>query len=72
MLLAQDDFFANQLPRRSFDVVRSFGFIDHFDDPTEVVERPLGLLTPVAKVVTSVPVVGASTADCSEGWTPRT
>lgn len=48
------DFFTTK-PTRQFDVVMSFGFIEHFDDPDAVVERHLRWLKPGGRLVIGVP-----------------
>ena len=48
------DFFAIE-PQAQFDVVMSFGFIEHFDRPEEVVKRHLAWLKPGGKLVLGVP-----------------
>jgi SAM-dependent methyltransferase len=48
------DFF-ELLPSRQFDVVMSFGFIEHFDDPDDVVARHLAWLKPGGTLVLCVP-----------------
>lgn len=39
----------------SFDVVVSFGFVEHFDDPAAVVDRHLDLLRPGGWLVVTIP-----------------
>lgn len=48
------DFFTTE-PTRQFDLVMSFGFIEHFDDPDAVVERHLRWLKPGGRLVLGVP-----------------
>lgn len=48
------DFFSTE-PTRQFDLVMSFGFIEHFDDPEAVVERHLRWLKPGGRLVLGVP-----------------
>ena len=52
------DFFNHNLPQSSFDVVTSFGFIEHFDDPKPVVQRHLDLLEPGGVALIAVPNYG--------------
>lgn len=52
--LIEGDFFAIA-PERRFDVVMSFGFVEHFDDPCEVVARHLEWLRPGGLLVIGVP-----------------
>ena len=56
--LYQEDFFNSTLPPESFDVVSSFGFIEHFDDPTPVIERHLALVRPGGLALISIPNYG--------------
>jgi 2-polyprenyl-3-methyl-5-hydroxy-6-metoxy-1,4-benzoquinol methylase len=42
--LYQDDFFNNKLKKNYYDVVTSFGFIEHFDDISPVVNKHIELL----------------------------
>lgn len=56
--LYQADFFDHSLPSESFDVVASFGFIEHFDDPSDAVERHLRLVKPGGTAVIAVPNYG--------------
>ncbi len=53
--LYQDDFFSNKLPKQSFDVVTSFGLIEHFDDPREAVAKHIELLKPGGLALIVVP-----------------
>jgi SAM-dependent methyltransferase len=54
--LVQGDFFEeNPLPKNSFDLVYSAGFIEHFSDPTCVTSRLSDLLRPGGVAVTLVP-----------------
>lgn len=48
------DFFARETEPR-FDAVASYGFIEHFDDPTAVLDRHLGWLKPGGLLVIGVP-----------------
>lgn len=48
------DFFQTQ-PDRKFDVVMSFGFIEHFDNVDDVVELHLGWLKPGGTLILGVP-----------------
>lgn len=56
--LHQGDFFDNNLPKSSFDVVTSFGFIEHFDDPTDAVSKHVELLAPGGIALITVPNYG--------------
>ncbi|HEY9855758.1 MAG TPA: class I SAM-dependent methyltransferase [Stenomitos sp.] len=49
----QGDFF--DLPPQPFDVVSSFGFIEHFSDPLAVVERHVAWVKPGGLLVLGVP-----------------
>ena len=51
----QQDFFQNDLPRHSYDVVLSLGFIEHFTDPGPAVEGHVALLKPGGLLVMGVP-----------------
>lgn len=42
-------------PGREYDIVASFGLIEHFDDPGPLVDRHFALSRPGAKVVIGVP-----------------
>lgn len=48
------DFFARQ-PEARFDAVASYGFIEHFDDPSAVLDRHLAWLRPGGLLVIGVP-----------------
>lgn len=48
------DFFQTK-PERQFDVVMSFGFIEHFDNVDEVVDLHLGWLKPGGVLILGVP-----------------
>ncbi|MEK7357014.1 MAG: class I SAM-dependent methyltransferase, partial [Bdellovibrionota bacterium] len=52
--LMTGDFFAAE-PQPRFDVVMSFGFIEHFDDPDAVVARHAAWLKPGGRLVLGVP-----------------
>jgi 2-polyprenyl-3-methyl-5-hydroxy-6-metoxy-1,4-benzoquinol methylase len=54
----QDDVFANHLPRASFDVVTSFGLIEHFDDATGIVQSHLDLVKAGGLALITVPNYG--------------
>ncbi len=56
--LHQGDFFANDLRKSSFDVVTSFGFIEHFDDPTVAIEKHIELLAPGGVALIAIPNYG--------------
>ena len=49
------DIFKHQLPPATFDVVTSFGIIEHFDDPRPVVQKHLDLLKPGGVALITVP-----------------
>ena len=53
--LHHDDLFDNHLPPASFDVVTSFGVIEHFDDPRPAVQRHLDLVKPGGLALITVP-----------------
>ena len=52
------DFFDHRLQPSSFDVVTSFGFIEHFDDPGPVVQKHLDLVKPGGVALIAVPNYG--------------
>jgi 2-polyprenyl-3-methyl-5-hydroxy-6-metoxy-1,4-benzoquinol methylase len=52
------DFFEHGLPPASFDVVASFGVIEHFDDAGTVVQRHLDLVKPGGLALITVPHYG--------------
>lgn len=56
--LYHDDFFNHHLPPASFDVVTSFGVIEHFDDARPVVQRHLDLVKPGGVALIAVPNYG--------------
>ncbi len=49
------DLFHHGLPKESYDVVFSWGFIEHFKDPTQAVAKHLELLRPGGVLVLGVP-----------------
>ena len=51
----QQDFFKNDLPKHSYDVVLSLGFIEHFSDLESVVKCHIELLKPDGYLVLGVP-----------------
>ncbi len=42
-------------PDRQFDIVCSFGFLEHFDDPKSVIEKHLNLLSPGGMLIITIP-----------------
>ena len=50
-----EDLFASSLKPESFDLVFSFGLIEHFDDPRTVLCEHLRLLRPGGRLVVAVP-----------------
>lgn len=56
--LRQDDLFNSALPKQHFDSVASFGFIEHFDDPTEAVRMHAELLAPGGVAMITIPHYG--------------
>lgn len=56
--LHHDDIFNHHLPSASFDVVTSFGVIEHFDNVRPVVQRHLDLVKPGGATVIGVPNYG--------------
>ena len=56
--LYQDDLFDHHLPPASYDVVASFGVIEHFDDARPVVQRHLDLVKPGGLALIAIPNYG--------------
>lgn len=56
--LYHEDLFNHQLQSASFDVVASFGVIEHFDDARPVVQRHLDLLKPGGVALITLPNYG--------------
>ncbi len=56
--LFQEDLFSHQLPLGTFDVVCSFGVIEHFDDAAPVVQKHLDLVSEGGLAVITVPNYG--------------
>ena len=56
--LYHDDFSNHHLPPASFDVVTSFGVIEHFDDARPVVQRHLDLVKPGGVALIAIPNYG--------------
>jgi SAM-dependent methyltransferase len=65
-LVEGDLFDRGRLPFRSFHVIYSGGFLEHFRDPAPVVERMAELLAPDGWVVTTVPNLAGL-----NGWLQR-
>ena len=53
--VVEEDFLTADLPHEAFDLVLSLGFIEHFDDATDVVARHAHLLRPGGVLVLEVP-----------------
>lgn len=53
-----EDLATTSLPPRSFDLVYSLGLIEHFEDPTEMIHRHLGLVRPGGVAVMAIPNYG--------------
>jgi 2-polyprenyl-3-methyl-5-hydroxy-6-metoxy-1,4-benzoquinol methylase len=53
-----EDFFSTTFQSGTFDVVCSFGFIEHFDDPRDAVRRHALLLKPGGLALIAVPNYG--------------
>jgi len=51
----QQDFFHNDLPKHSYDVVLSLGFIEHFTDLDPVIAGHIALLNPGGLLIIGVP-----------------
>jgi 2-polyprenyl-3-methyl-5-hydroxy-6-metoxy-1,4-benzoquinol methylase len=56
--LYHDDFLNHHLPPASFDVVTSFGVIEHFDDVQSLVQKHLDLVKPGGVALIVVPNYG--------------
>ena len=56
--LCHNDIFNHHLPSASFDVVTSFGVIEHFDNVRPVVHRHLDLVKPGGAALIGVPNYG--------------
>jgi len=56
--LFHDDFFNHHLLPASFDIVTSFGVIEHFDNARPVVQRHLDLVKPGGVALITVPNYG--------------
>lgn len=56
--LYHDDFFKHRLPPSYYDVVASFGVIEHFDDARPAVQRHLDLVKPGGVALIVVPNYG--------------
>lgn len=56
--LRAEDVFHTSFPPASFDLVYSFGLIEHFDDPREIVRAHVGLARPGGTVIIGVPHYG--------------
>lgn len=56
--LYHEDFFNHTLELETFDVVTSFGLIEHFDDPVPVVRQHLDLVKPGGVAIITVPNYG--------------
>jgi 2-polyprenyl-3-methyl-5-hydroxy-6-metoxy-1,4-benzoquinol methylase len=56
--LRKDDLFNSALPKQHFDAVASFGFVEHFDDPTDAVLRHAELLAPGGVAIITIPNYG--------------
>lgn len=53
--LHHDDLFDNRLPPNYFDIVTSFGFIEHFSDSRLVVKRHMDLVKPGGVALITIP-----------------
>lgn len=53
-----EDIFQTTLAKETFDVVISAGFIEHFDDPTEVIDAHINLVKPGGVVLIVIPNYG--------------
>lgn len=56
--LYQDDLFSHHLPSASFDIVTSFGVIEHFDNVRPVVQRHIDLVKQGGAALIAIPNYG--------------
>lgn len=62
------DFFDHDLGEECFDVVASFGFIEHFDDPAPVVAQHLELVKPGGTLLIAIPNYGRGVYGRLQAW----
>jgi 2-polyprenyl-3-methyl-5-hydroxy-6-metoxy-1,4-benzoquinol methylase len=53
-----EDLFQNSFLKESFDLVTSFGLIEHFENPLEVIQKHIELLKPGGVAVIAIPNYG--------------
>jgi len=53
-----EDIFQTTLAEKTFDIVISSGFIEHFDDPTEIIDIHIKLVKPGGIVLIAIPNYG--------------
>jgi 2-polyprenyl-3-methyl-5-hydroxy-6-metoxy-1,4-benzoquinol methylase len=53
-----EDLFNTSFPRESFDLVTSFGLIEHFDDPSTVIQKHVELVKPGGIAIIAIPNYG--------------
>ena len=53
-----EDIFRTTLPEKTFDLVISSGFIEHFDDPTEIIDVHIRLAKPGGVILITIPNYG--------------
>ncbi|SHH71007.1 class I SAM-dependent methyltransferase [Bradyrhizobium erythrophlei] len=63
--IRKEDFMQTTFEPRSFDLVYSFGVIEHFDDPRPMVKKHFEMLKPGGTAIITVPHFGA---DSGYGW----
>jgi SAM-dependent methyltransferase len=63
--IRKEDFMQTTLEPASFDLVYSFGVIEHFDDPRPMIKQHFEMLKPGATAIITVPHFGAGSA---YGW----
>jgi 2-polyprenyl-3-methyl-5-hydroxy-6-metoxy-1,4-benzoquinol methylase len=66
--IREEDFLRTTFEPRSFDVVYSFGVIEHFDDPRPMVSKHIEMLKPGGVAIITVPHFGAGSL---YGWHAR-
>lgn len=63
--IRKEDFMQTTLDHGSFDLVYSFGVIEHFDDPGPMIDQHYAMLKPGGRAVITVPHFGAGSI---YGW----
>lgn len=65
-----EDIFHTSLPAGTFDLVISNGFIEHFDDPTEIVKAHINLVRPGGVALITIPNYGGIYGDLQQFFAP--